>query len=152
MGANTIQVPLLCQKCKRRDSNTRIVSETPDNVRLVNKTTHKSLPLLVQLFFLLCSVWMVCVVVGGRPVPGSHPSSRQSDGELTQRSRSPAGCAVPLPTTGAATSPANIVSRIYYKTLCVSSKHTSQRKQKPCKYDTLFLHSSFPFQFEIIII
>ncbi len=60
MGANTIQVPLLCQKCKRRDSNTRIVSKPPDNVRLVNTTRRASLPLLVQLFFLQCSVWMVC--------------------------------------------------------------------------------------------
>lgn len=107
MGANTIQVPLLSQKCKRRDLTHVTLSKTPDNVRLVKKTRHASLPLLVQLFFLLCSVWMVCVVVGGRPVPGSHPSSRHSYGELTQSSESPAGCSVPPAATRVATGPAN---------------------------------------------
>lgn len=59
MGANPIQVPLLCQKCSAV-IQTRMVFKIPDNMRPRNKSKHASLPLLVQGFFLLCSVWMVC--------------------------------------------------------------------------------------------
>lgn len=56
------------------------------------KTKQTSLPLLVQVFFLLCSVWMVCCWKR-RPVPGSHPSSRRSCGGLNAASS--AGDSVP---------------------------------------------------------
>lgn len=82
--------------------------KNPGNVRLVKKTRHMSLPLLVQLFFLLCSVWMVCCC---RRASCSGVTSLQSQsfGELTQRSASPAGCSVPLPATGATTGTDNTV-------------------------------------------
>lgn len=37
-------------------------------------------------FSFFCALFEWCVVVGGRPVPGSHPSSRQRNGEVAQRS------------------------------------------------------------------
>lgn len=107
MGANTIQVSLLRQRCKRWDSSTRIVPKPPDNVSLVRKLEICAYPSWSRFTF-FCALFEWCVVVGGRPVPGSHPSSRQSYGELTQRSDSPAGSPVPLPATRGATGSAII--------------------------------------------
>lgn len=143
MGANTIQVPLLCQKCKRRDSNTRIVSGTPDNVRLVNKTRHMSLPLLVQLFFLQCSVWMVCCC---RRASCSGVTSLQS-AELrrtdsTQReswwllSTAAGHWGRHRPSQHCTWSLSSITKR----TLYVSSKYTSPKTQTSCWYEFYFLY------------
>lgn len=60
MGANTIQVPPLRQRCKRWDRNTCVVPEPPWQRFSRKKMGDLCLPLLVQLYFLLCSVWMVC--------------------------------------------------------------------------------------------
>lgn len=71
-------------------------------------------------FFYALFEW--CVVVGGRPVPGSHPSSRQRFGELrTQRSQSPAGCSVPRPATGGATGTGGAVHELYLWALSITT-------------------------------
>lgn len=88
MGANTIQVPLLCQKCKRRDSNARTVSKPPLAKRASSTKRHISAYPSWSSFSFFYALFEWCVVVAGRPVPGSHPSSRRSYGGLTRRCES----------------------------------------------------------------
>lgn len=51
-------------RCSARSGNagiqTHVSLKTSLQSASCQKTTHTDLPLLVQLFFLLCSVWMVC--------------------------------------------------------------------------------------------
>lgn len=70
-----------------RNTRTVVLTSEPRHRSPRRETGRVRLPLLVQLSSFFCALFEWCVVVGGRPVPGSHPSSRRSSGGLTQRSQ-----------------------------------------------------------------
>lgn len=124
--------------------NTRVVVLTSEPQRRSSRreTGRVRLPLLVQLSSFFCALFEWCVVVGGRPVPGSHPSSRRSSGGLTQRSQRCRLVSSAVGRRGRWRPTHNRAGSSTYRSYCMFSEYVSKiNKMKSIQKCKLYLHA-----------